>query len=132
MTYPSRREVSQYLERTVIPALDDIAAEFRNQGYEVERGNVTNATGREGPLLRVSMENVLDFHYQVSMVEMPLPTFSGKMSIETDVYYRLEVFTEKGSGGYDLMGLTKPQLIDDVLERYEAHLQSIAQSALAH
>ncbi|CAM3829705.1 choline BCCT transporter BetT [Rheinheimera salexigens] len=132
LTYPSRREVSQYLERTVIPALDDIAVEFRNQGYEVERGNVTNATGREGPLLRVSMEDVLDFHYQVSMVEMPLPTFSGKMSIETDVYYRLEVFTEKGSGGYDLMGLTKPQLIDDVLERYEAHLQSIAQSALAH
>ena len=44
------------------------------------------------------------------------------MSRETDVYYRLEVFTQTGSGGYDLMGLTKQQVIDDVLERYEAHL----------
>ena len=48
--------------------------------------------------------------------------FSGRMSRETDVYYRLEVFTQTGSGGYDLMGLTKQQVIDDVLERYEAHL----------
>ncbi|MFP5406259.1 MAG: hypothetical protein ACLGHY_07950, partial [Gammaproteobacteria bacterium] len=33
-----------------------------------------------------------------------------------------EVFTQTGSGGYDLMGLTRQQVIDDVLERYEAHL----------
>jgi choline/glycine/proline betaine transport protein len=32
------------------------------------------------------------------------------------------VFTQTGSGGYDLMGLTKQQIIDDVLERYETHL----------
>ena len=51
-----------------------------------------------------------------------MPTFSGKMSRATDVYYRLEVFTQTGSGGYDLMGLTRQQVIDDVLERYEAHL----------
>ena len=48
--------------------------------------------------------------------------FSGRMTRETDVYYRLEVFTQTGSGGYDLMGLTRQQIIDDVLERYEAHL----------
>lgn len=48
--------------------------------------------------------------------------FSGRMTREIDVYYRLEVFTQTGSGGYDLMGLTKQQVIDDVLNRYEAHL----------
>ena len=30
---------------------------------------------------------------------------------------RLEVFTQTGSGGYDLMGLTKQQVIDDELDR---------------
>jgi choline/glycine/proline betaine transport protein len=44
------------------------------------------------------------------------------MPREIDVYYRLEVFTQTGSGGYDLMGLTKQQVMDDVLNRYEAHL----------
>ena len=54
-----------------------------------------------------------------------MPTFSGKVTRDTDVYYRLEVFTQTGSGGYDLMGLTRQQVIDDVLERYEAHLASL-------
>ena len=122
LTFPSRREVNQFLERTVRPALDEVAVEFRSQGYEVERGTVNNATGIEGPLLVVSMDALRAFHYQVAIVEAPVPTFSGKMSRETDVYCRLEVFTQTGSGGYDLMGLTKQQVIDDVLERYEAHL----------
>ena len=129
LAYPSRREVSQFLESTVRPALDEVAVEFRNEGYEVERGNVTNATGIEGPLLRVSMDELRAFHYQVSIVEAPVPTFSGKMSIDTDVYYRLEVFTQTGSGGYDLMGLTRQQVIDDVLERYEAHIAFLTHSA---
>ncbi|NMM77649.1 choline BCCT transporter BetT [Acidovorax sp. SRB_24] len=120
--FPSRREVTQFLDRTVRPALDDVAAEFRKQGYEVERGAITNASGIEEPLLRVSMDAFRDFHYHVAIVEAPVPMFSGRMSRETDVYYRLEVFTQTGSGGYDLMGLTKQQVIDDVLERYEAHL----------
>lgn len=128
LAFPSRREVSRFLERTVRPALDDVAAEFRSQGYEVERGTVTNATGIEGPLLRVAMDAFHDFHYQVAIVEAPVPTFSGKMARETDVYYRLEVFTQSGSGGYDLMGLTRQQVIDDVLERYEAHLAAITAS----
>ena len=128
LAFPSRREVSRFLERTVRPALDDVAAEFRSQGYEVEGGTVTYATGIEGPLLRVAMDAFHDFHYQVAIVEAPVPTFSGKMARETDVYYRLEVFTQTGSGGYDLMGLTKQQVIDDVLERYEAHLAALTAS----
>ncbi len=122
LAYPSLRQVTQFLDRTVRPALDDVAAEFRNQGYEVERSTMTNASGIEEPLLRVSMDAFRAFLYQVAIVEAPVPMFSGRMSRETDVYYRLEVFTQTGSGGYDLMGLTKQQVIDDVLERYEAHL----------
>ncbi len=51
------------------------------------------------------------------------------MTGQTDIYYRLEVFTQTGSGGSDLMGLTRQQLIDDVLERYEAHLAFLSVSA---
>ncbi|SDM40336.1 choline/glycine/proline betaine transport protein [Oryzisolibacter propanilivorax] len=122
VTFPSRREVTQFLQRTVRPALDDVAAEFRRQGYEVERSDDASVNGVQGPLLRVSMEALRAFLYQVAIVEAPVPTFSGRMSRDTDVYCRLEVFTQTGSGGYDLMGLTRQQVIDDVLERYEAHL----------
>lgn len=120
--FPSLHQVGQFLDRTVRPALDEVAAEFREQGYDVVRDDVANADGIKEPLLRVSMDAFRDFHYQVAVVEAPVPMFGGRMSRETDVYYRLEVFTQTGSGGYDLMGLTRQQLIDDVLERYEAHL----------
>jgi choline/glycine/proline betaine transport protein len=122
LAFPSRRQAVQFLDRTVRPALDDVAAEFRNQGYAVERSGVTNASGIEEPLLRVSMETWPAFDYKVAIVEAPVPMFSGRMTRETDVYYRLEVTTQAGSGGYDLMGLTRQQVIDDILERYEAHL----------
>lgn len=120
--FPSLHQVSQFLGRTVGPALDEVAAEFRNQGYDVVRDDIVNANGIKEPLLRVSMDAFRDFQYHVAVVEAPVPMFGGRMSRETDVYYRLEVFTQTGSGGYDLMGLTRQQLIDDVLERYEAHL----------
>ncbi|MGB6056244.1 MAG: choline BCCT transporter BetT [Burkholderiaceae bacterium] len=131
LAYPSLRQVTQFLDRTVRPALDEVAAEFRNQGYEVERSAIANAYGIEEPLLRVSMDTFRAFHYQVAIVEAPVPMFSGRMSRETDVYYRLEVFTQTGSGGYDLMGLTRQQVIDDVLERYEAHLAFLTRSTEA-
>ncbi|SDR65307.1 choline BCCT transporter BetT [Agrococcus carbonis] len=125
--FPSQRQVAQFLDRTVRPALADVAAEFRAQGYEVETDRMANTTtGIDEPYLRVSMDEFRDFHYQVALVEAPVPMFGGRMSRETDVYWRLEVFTQTGSGGYDLMGLTKQQIIDDVLDRYEAHLAFLA------
>ena len=126
--FPSQRQVTQFLDRTVRPALDDVAAEFQNQGYQVEQGTMTGPTGVEEPVLRVLMESFRAFHYQVAVVEAPVPMFGGRMSRETDVYFRLEVFTQTGSGGYDLMGLTKQQIIDDVLDRYEAHLAFLTYS----
>ncbi|MEN1961125.1 choline BCCT transporter BetT [Luteimonas sp. MJ246] len=127
--YPSLKQVTQFMDRTARPALDEVAAEFRNQGYDVKQSTMPDALGVDEPLLRVSMQGFRDFHYQIAVVEAPVPMFSGRMSRETDVYYRLEVFTQTGSGGYDLMGLDRRQVIDDVLDRYEAHLAFLTVSS---
>lgn len=121
-SFASSRQAIQFIDRTVRPALEDVAAEFRNQGYDALCENITSERDIKEPQLRVSMERFRAFHYHVAVVEAPVPMFSGRMTREIDVYYRLEVFTQTGSGGYDLMGLTKQQVIDDVLERFEAHL----------
>lgn len=68
----------------------------------------------------------------MALLEAPVPMFSGRMTRETDVYYRLEVFTQTGSGGYDLLGLTRQQVIDDVLDRYEAQLAFLTLSSQTH
>ncbi|WP_296239217.1 choline BCCT transporter BetT [Psychrobacter sp. UBA5136] len=129
LAYPSKRETVQFLDRVVRPALNDVANEFERQGYDIERHNIPHIADDidiGGPLLKVATDAKNNFYYQVSMVETPSPTFSGKMSPVSDVYYRLEVTTQTGSGGYDLMGLTKQQVIDDVLEQYEAYLTFIS------
>jgi choline/glycine/proline betaine transport protein len=48
--------------------------------------------------------------------------------VVTTSYFRIEVFTQTGSEGYDLMGLSSQQIIDDVLDRYENHLSFLAYS----
>jgi choline/glycine/proline betaine transport protein len=129
-SYPSQKAVAQFAERVVEPALRDVAAEFRELGYQAQLYTTPNAeTGIDEHVLVVSMDDQRDFHYQVAAVKAPVPMLGARsMSRETDVYYRLEVFTQTGSEGYDLMGLTQQQIINDVLDRYETHLSFLRYS----
>lgn len=121
--YPSKKQVAQFMERVVQPALADVLREFTKQGYEATLDIIPNEESNiSSHALVVSIPNHRDFQYQVQAVEAPVPMFGGRMSRETDVYYRVEVFAQTGSEGYDLMGVTHQQVIDDVLDRYEAHL----------
>ncbi|MFD9669301.1 choline BCCT transporter BetT [Rhodococcus sp. NPDC059968] len=123
-SYPSKKAVAQFADRVVHPALRDVADEFTELGYEARLTTTPNAdTGIAQHTLVVNMAEHRNFHYQVAAVEAPVPMFGGRsVPREIDVYYRLEVFTQTGSEGYDLMGLTPQQVINDVLDRYEAHL----------
>lgn len=128
-SYPSKKQVAQFMERTVQPALADVVREFGKQGYQAALDLVPNElTGISSHALGVMIPEHRDFHYQVQALEAPVPMFGGRMSRQTDVYYRVEVFTQTGSEGYDLMGLSHQQVIDDVLDRYEAHLGFLAYS----
>ncbi|CAM5737131.1 hypothetical protein SHIRM173S_05609 [Streptomyces hirsutus] len=128
-SYPSKKQVAQFMERTVQPALADVVREFGKQGYQATLDLVPNElTGISSHALGVMIPEHRDFHYQVQALEAPVPMFGGRMSRQTDVYYRVEVFTQTGSEGYDLMGLSHQQVIDDVLDRYEAHLGFLAYS----
>lgn len=123
LSYPSKKQAAQFMEEVAHPALDDLVNEFKKQGHDATLDTVpNNETAVPGYALSVSIPDHLDFLYEVQAVETPMPVFGGRMFPETDVYYRVEVFTPTGSEGYDLMGLTQEQMIDDVLARFEAHL----------
>jgi choline/glycine/proline betaine transport protein len=130
-SYPSNKSVAQFAARVVQPALQDVAREFTELGYEAELATASNEeTGVDEHTLVVNMADHRNFHYQVAAVEAPVPMFGARsMSREIDTYYRLEVFTQTGTEGYDLMGLSRQQIIDDVLDRYEAHLAFLKYSS---
>ncbi|HLT85359.1 MAG TPA: choline BCCT transporter BetT [Phototrophicaceae bacterium] len=130
-SYPSRRTVAQFSDRVVRPALEAVAAEFRALGYRATLTTTPDATlGIDGHTLVVDMGEDRDFHYQAAAVEVPVPRIGGRpMPTGEDVYYKVEVFTQTGSEGYDLVGLSQQQVITDVLDRYEAHLSFLRYSS---
>lgn len=130
-SYPSKRSVAEFVTRTIEPALADVSREFQNQGYTAELA--TDATSEHGipsHSIEVDMGDARPFRYEAAAVEAHVPAVGSRMSGSADKYFRVEVFTQTGSEGYDLMGVTKQQVIDDVLDRFEAHLGFLDYSSL--
>lgn len=122
-SYPSRDQVEKYVRTTVEPALKDVYKEFRRLGYETELfSDFDAASNIPTHVLLVNIENQRRFQYFVAPVPTPIPSFGGRRAQTEDSYYRLEVFNQTGTEGYDLMGLSKQQVIDDVIDRYETHM----------
>jgi choline/glycine/proline betaine transport protein len=60
------------------------------------------------------------FCYQIRPREVPMPVYGGRVVPKgTDTYCQLEVHLRDGGQGYDVMGYTRGQLADDVLDQYE-------------
>jgi choline/glycine/proline betaine transport protein len=123
-SYPSQKSVSRFVAEVIEPSLTAVAEEFRALGYSVDlTQEFDEGTGINENTLVVDMGDQRNFQYQVAAVEANVPAFGARSAPRgDDVYYRIEVFTQTGSEGYDLMGLSSQQIIDDVLDRYENHL----------
>jgi choline/glycine/proline betaine transport protein len=123
-SYPSQKSVSRFVAEVIEPSLTAVAEEFRALGYSVDlTQEFDESTGINENTLVVDMGDQRNFQYQVAAVEANVPAFGARSAPRGDnVYYRIEVFTQTGSEGYDLMGLSSQQIIDDVLDRYENHL----------
>nr|WP_192808153.1 choline BCCT transporter BetT [Hoyosella subflava] len=128
MTYPGRRAVDRFIEESARPAFADVAEEIRTQGGD--------ATVLEEPVkpfdvphleLRVSMGQEEDFAYCIWPEEHPTPSIAplavGAVGATETTYYRFGVYLNEGSQGYDVMGYSRAQLIGDILDQYERHLE---------
>lgn len=126
--YPGARTAQRYVHDVAVPALNTLAAEIRETGAEVtvECTQIPENPAVDQVCMHVNLEPERDFTYQVYPVAFPTPGFGGfRTNPDSDQYYRLEVFTATGSLGYDVLGYTPEQLINDALDGYERHLEFI-------
>ncbi|WP_049171793.1 choline BCCT transporter BetT [Corynebacterium sp. 239_CJEI] len=127
MSFPGKKPVMRYLDRVVQPALEQVAEAIRDRGGEVTlHREPAEEVGIDQIDLQVGFGEEMSFRYQVYPVEHLTPSFAGLVHLDSDAdiyYYRLEVFTLTGSLGYDVYGYTQEQLISDVLDLYERHLE---------
>jgi len=124
MSYPGRKQTTRFVETVALPALKDVEAELKSQGAETSLTVATVETcGIQSIDLQLAMGEERAFKYQIYPVQYETPSYATRRADPEDRYYRMEVFSQEGSHGYDLMGYTREQVITDVLDHYEQHLE---------
>ncbi|HIE1006362.1 TPA: choline BCCT transporter BetT [Pseudomonas aeruginosa] len=122
--FPSRDEVYRFMNDVVRPAINEVSEVFREKGLAVD---AQLDPGNASLSLEIGHGEQHRFLYQVLMRGYFTPSFAragmGGLHLKNRRYFRAEVHLAEGSQDYDLMGYTKEQIINDMLDQYERHLQ---------
>ena len=119
--FPERKSVTTFMTKTVVPAMQEMAAELDKRGVEatIEFGD----DKQERPILMARHGDEQDFLYKVKPRAFMQPSFVVDDEDEDDSkYYRAEVFLMEGGQDYDIMGWTREQVIGDIIDQYEKHM----------
>lgn len=124
MSYPGPRQANRFVDEVALPALQEVHDELQAQGADVTLGTaVVETCGIRHVDLHVGLGGERSFKYQIYPVQYETPSYApGNASLDPK-YYRMEVFSLEGSHSYDLAGYSKEQVITDVLDHYETHLE---------
>ena len=122
--FPSRDEVYRFMDSHVRPAIAEVTAVFAEKGLSA----VTQEDlSHDQVSLEIGHGEERPFVYQVLMRGYFTPSFArggmGNQELKNRRYYRAEVHLSEGSQDYDLVGYSKEQIINDILDQYERHMQ---------
>ena len=131
MSFPSYEKTTDFLSETALPALTEVAEEMREHGVEVEVRDGKNEADHYYVELVADLDDESPFQYRITPEEARMPVYGDSSLREGDYYYRLGVHLLEGGQGYDVMGYTYSQLIDDVLDQYEQHVEFVRLNAKA-
>jgi choline/glycine/proline betaine transport protein len=124
MSFPGRDEALEFLDDVVQPALQDVSRELQEQDVEAQVLRGADAEGDRYVELVAGLHADHPFRYRVAPLEVPIPAYGrGTVTSAEASYCRLEVQMHEGGQGYDVMGYTHTQVLDDVLDQYERHLE---------
>ncbi|MBF7683049.1 choline BCCT transporter BetT [Acinetobacter sp. B5B] len=126
MHHPGRKATVQMLDTICKPALEEVMRELESKGVQatIVFNNMTDEHDHDlyHIDLSVGLHDEQNFIYQIWPQRYHAPEFSRRSKLGNTFYYRLETFLFEGSQGNDLMGYSKEQVINDVLDKYERHL----------
>ncbi|WP_180045794.1 MULTISPECIES: choline transporter [unclassified Acinetobacter] len=124
MLHANLSQTQQMLEEVCKPAMHAVATEFINKGIQVDLAE--KALDDEPELshldLTIQLDEEENFVYQIWPIRYDTPNFSSRGKRTKKYYYRLETYLFEGSQGNDLVGYSKEQVINDILDKYERHL----------
>src|SRR5690554_301586 len=124
MLHPSLSQTRTMLDNVCKPAIEAVATELIDKGIQV---NIQEKPLEEEPELyhldlTIQLDEEENFVYEIWPVRYDTPNFSSRGKRTKRYYYRLESYLFEGSQGNDLVGYSKEQVINDILDKYERHL----------
>lgn len=127
MNFPGTKYTQRMLDLVCRPAMQDVAKELSLRGADVQFSELPAENGERLYRLEliVSLGEEQDFVYQIWPQHYSVPGFTYRARSGKSHYYRLETFLMEGTQGNDLMDYTKEQVISDILDQYEKHLNFI-------
>lgn len=127
MNYPGTSHTREMMTKVCYPAMEDVAHELELRGAQVQLQSLPPEEGETlGHLeLLVELGEEQNFIYQIWPQQYAVPGFTYRARSGKSSYYRLETFLLEGSQGNDLMDYSKEQVILDILDSYERHLNFI-------
>jgi len=103
--------------------LTEVGEALREHGVDAEVHNDSDDFRLSYVELVADLGEEMPFQYRIEPREARMPVYGDLSLRDSDVYYRLDVHLREGGQGYDVMGYTYSQLIDDVLDQYEQHVE---------
>ncbi|MEQ9770007.1 choline transporter [Pectobacterium jejuense] len=124
MNFPGTTHTQKMLDNVCKAAMDDVARELRLRGANVEVNELPPVEDERLNHLEllVDLGDEQNFLYQIWPQRYSVPAFTYRARSGKSDYYRLETFLLEGSQGNDLMDYSKEQVINDILDQYERHL----------
>ncbi|WP_299588412.1 choline BCCT transporter BetT [uncultured Microbulbifer sp.] len=121
ISFPTLKQVDTFIQRTVKPAFEAVKEKLEEEGHPV---SITGDSGDKLHLaLSVDLGGESAFTYQVWPKRCSMPAFTLLTEQPHSSYYRLEPHLQEGGLTYDLMGYTREQVIGDIVDHFEVHLQ---------
>ncbi|KGA23685.1 choline transporter [Pectobacterium brasiliense] len=124
MNFPGTTHTQKMLDNVCKAAMEDVARELRLRGTSVEVNDLPPVEDERLNHLEllVDLGDEQNFLYQIWPQRYSVPAFTYRARSGKSDYYRLETFLLEGSQGNDLMDYSKEQVINDILDQYERHL----------
>ncbi|MDY0205656.1 MAG: choline BCCT transporter BetT [Pseudomonas sp.] len=125
--FPRRSHVNRFIDEVVLPGFEEVADELRKQGYTV----AVESRDDKRCKLEVQHNVEVNFVYEVRPRAYVKPDFMAQDEDEDErdredreerKYFRAEVHLLEGGQDYDIMGWSRDEVIDDILDQYEQHM----------
>ncbi|WP_369822271.1 BCCT family transporter [Saccharomonospora sp. CUA-673] len=123
LSLPDADAARRYVDTIGVPALEELAGELRGQDVSASTRRTVDDRGEECVELTTDLDCEHPFRYRLCVREVPVPAYAQASEPERETYAQVEVHLDEGGQGYDVMDYSHAQLIDDVVDQYERHLE---------